>query len=31
MCGNTMWAELEGIFRHIYSKDRKANRLNVER
>ena len=24
-------AELEGIFRHIYSKDRKANRLNVQR
>lgn len=24
-------AELEGIFRHIYSRDRKANRLNVQR
>ena len=24
-------AELEGIFRHIYSRDGKANRLNVQR
>ena len=24
-------AELEGVFRHVYSKDRKANRLNIQR
>lgn len=24
-------AELEGLFRHIYRKDSKANRLNVQR
>jgi hypothetical protein len=24
-------AELEGIFRHVYSRDRQANRLNVQR
>lgn len=24
-------AEMEGIFRHVYSRDRKANRLNIQR
>jgi hypothetical protein len=29
--GETEIAELEGLFRHIYRKDRKANRLNTQR